>query len=188
MFLCEKILPPGAVLRSALNLTGFVKKRRCSARISLPVRPSTSTRGNAPHMMPYKARVCKTAFVQLLLCSSQFTVKNFQANPTHFHSTCNSKASIAANMSVGNFFSIFVLVWTVLIPRSAKAQECQTWCVSNPQEWEEKCTWLTTCGGCPKCTTSGMLTGSKKQKGQKGKPRSGTSRTCALLVFERLAG
>ena len=61
------------------------------------------------------------------------------------------------DMFIGNFFSILSLAWKMSFFQSAYAQGCQNWCASNAQQWEVKCKWQKTCGGCAKCT-SGMTT------------------------------
>ena len=32
------------------------------------------------------------------------------------------------------------------------ATVCKSWCSTNANAWEQKCTWMTTCGGCSECS------------------------------------
>ena len=68
------------------------------------------------------------------------------------------KASMAGNMKifVVNIFSMLLLGWDISLLQFANAQVCQNWCASNDQEWQTKCNWANSCGGCAECT-SGIM-------------------------------
>ena len=61
------------------------------------------------------------------------------------------------NIFVRKIISLIALAWMISFLQSANAQKCQNWCASNAQQWETKCKWRKTCGGCAECS-SGMIT------------------------------
>ena len=65
-------------------------------------------------------------------------------------------ATAKMNICVGNIFSILSLGWMYFL-QSANAQACLNWCASEPAQWETKCKWRKTCGGCSECISGGMI-------------------------------